>query len=104
MYILAEALAEHYGGQVSIKQQDNPINLQWFAAYSYTYGKIKDYKTYTQKPLLLFDGDSTICGLNFFAQNRSIVTNDLVFVPVEQTTNSVKMRLYAGNERYIEYV
>ncbi len=43
---LQDALADHYGGEFSIKQQDNPINLQWFTAYSYTYGEIKDYKTY----------------------------------------------------------
>ena len=65
--------------------------------------ELKDYKTYTQKPLILFDGDSTEFGLNFFSQNRSIITNDLFFVPVEQNSQSVKMRLYAGNDRYIEY-
>ncbi|MCK5170984.1 MAG: membrane protein insertase YidC, partial [Bacteroidales bacterium] len=66
--------------------------------------ELKDYKTYTQKPLLLFDGDSTEFGLNFFSQNRSIITNDLFFVPIEQNSQSVKMRLYAGDDRYIEYV
>lgn len=66
--------------------------------------ELKDYKTYTQKPLILFDGDSTVFGLNFFSQNRSIITNDLYYVPVEKTSSSVKMRLYAGEDRYIEYV
>ncbi len=66
--------------------------------------ELKDYKTYTQKPLVLFNGDSTVFGLNFFSENKSIVTNDLYFVPFEKTSNSVKMRLYAGEEKYIEYV
>ncbi|MFC2152761.1 membrane protein insertase YidC [Bacteroidota bacterium] len=66
--------------------------------------ELKDYKTYTQRPLVLFDGDSTVFGLNFFSENRSIITNDLFFVPVEKTSSSVRMRLYAGEERYIEYV
>ncbi|MDA3953505.1 MAG: membrane protein insertase YidC [Bacteroidales bacterium] len=66
--------------------------------------ELKEYKTYTQKPLVLFDGDSTVFGLNFFSQNKSIITNDLFFVPVEQNSQSVKMRLYAGSEKYIEYV
>ena len=66
--------------------------------------ELKDYKTYTQKPLVLFDGDSTVFGLNFFSQNRSIITNDLFFVPIDQNANSVKMRLLAGENRYIEYV
>ena len=66
--------------------------------------ELKEYNTYTQKPLILFDGDSTEFGLNFFSQNRSIITNDLFFVPIEQNSQSVKMRLYAGTDRYIEYV
>ncbi|MCK5171578.1 MAG: membrane protein insertase YidC, partial [Bacteroidales bacterium] len=66
--------------------------------------ELKDYKTYSQKSLTLFDGDSTVFGLNFFSENRSIITNDLFFVPSEVSENSVKMRLFAGDNRYIEYV
>ncbi|MBI9052620.1 MAG: membrane protein insertase YidC [Bacteroidales bacterium] len=66
--------------------------------------ELKDYKTYTQKPLILFDGDSTEFGLNFFSQNKSIETNNLFFVASEKTNKSVKMRLYAGDDKYIEYV
>lgn len=66
--------------------------------------ELKKYKTYYQKPLILFEGDSTVFGLNFFSQNKSIITNDLYFQPVEKTDNSVKMRLYAGEDKYIEYV
>jgi len=66
--------------------------------------ELKEYSTYTKEPLVLFDGDSTIFGLNFFSDNKSIITNDLFFVPVEKNSQSVKMRLYAGETRYIEYV
>lgn len=66
--------------------------------------ELKEYKTYSKKPLVLLDGDSTVFGLNFFSENKSIITNDLFFAPYEKTSNSVKMRLYAGNDRYIEYV
>ncbi len=65
--------------------------------------ELKDYKTYSQEPLILFDGDSTVFGLNFFSHNRSIMTNDLFFVAENKSSNSVKMRLYAGDNRYIEY-
>ena len=41
--------------------------------------QLKDYQTHDSLPLILFNGDSTIFGLNFFAQNRSINTNDLYF-------------------------
>ncbi len=67
--------------------------------------ELKEYKTYTQKPLLLFDGDSTVFGLQFNTTDlRGIETNDLFFVPVETTSNSVKMRLYGGENKYLEYV
>lgn len=41
--------------------------------------ELKKYKTYDQKPLVLFQSDSTVFGLNFFAQNRTISTNQLFF-------------------------
>jgi len=67
--------------------------------------ELKEYKTYTQKPLLLFDGDSTIFGLQFNTKDlRGIETNDLFFVESEKTANSVKMRLYGGENKYLEYV
>jgi YidC/Oxa1 family membrane protein insertase len=73
--------------------------------------QLKDYQTWDSLPLILFEGDDNFFGLNFFSQNRSISTNDLYFVPVPQElTPSVEggsalaLRLYAGEERYIEYV
>jgi YidC/Oxa1 family membrane protein insertase len=73
--------------------------------------QLKDYQTWDSLPLMLFEGDDNFFGLNFFTQNRSISTNDLYFVPVpRELTPSVEggaalaLRLYAGEERYIEYV
>jgi len=74
--------------------------------------ELKDYKTYTQKPLILFDGDSTVFGLNFFSQNKSIITNELFFnleneknyYVVENDEQSITYRLYASEDKYIEYV
>ncbi|PLX18829.1 MAG: hypothetical protein C0597_05840, partial [Marinilabiliales bacterium] len=67
--------------------------------------ELKDYKTYSQKPLLLFDGDSTVFGLQFnTADLRGIETNNLYFIPSEKSSNSVKMRLYSGENRYLVYV
>ncbi len=73
--------------------------------------ELKNYNRYNQSPLVLFDGDSTIFGFKFFAQNRSIATNDLFFTP--QTDKSViqvagdsatlVMRLNAGDNAFIEY-
>ncbi len=41
--------------------------------------ELKNYQTYDSLPLILFDGPETLFGLNFFAQNRSIKTEDLYF-------------------------
>lgn len=73
--------------------------------------ELKDYKRYDQTPLILFDGDSTIFGFNFFAQNRSIATNNLFFEPgtdknhiqVNSDSTTLVMRLNAGDHAYIEY-
>lgn len=77
--------------------------------------ELKKYKTFDQKPLLLFYGDSTVFGLNFYTRsNRVINTSELYFRPSENhnhillsqsdTAKSLRMRLYAGESRYIEYV
>jgi YidC/Oxa1 family membrane protein insertase len=73
--------------------------------------ELKNYKTSDGKPVVLFESDSTRFGLNFFAQNRSISTNELYFRPVGsgfkvngEDSNSVAMRLEAGSpDRYIEF-
>ena len=43
--------------------------------------ELKGYQTYDGRPLILFEGDKTQFGLNFFAQNRSIHTDQLYFTP-----------------------
>ncbi len=44
--------------------------------------ELKNYQTNDSLPLILFDGPKTLFGLNFFAQNRSIKTQELYFSPV----------------------
>jgi len=51
--------------------------------------QLKDYVTHDSLPLMLFDGPETKFGLNFFAQNRSIQTNQLYFKPQQRKTNVV---------------
>jgi YidC/Oxa1 family membrane protein insertase len=43
--------------------------------------QLKKYQTHDSLPLYLFDGDSTIFALQFFAENRSINTGELYFNP-----------------------
>jgi YidC/Oxa1 family membrane protein insertase len=74
--------------------------------------RLKDYKTHDSRPLILFDGDSTVFGFNFFTvDNKAVRTNDLYFksetpeknILVTSKADSVKLRLYADSGRYIEY-
>ncbi len=73
--------------------------------------ELKDYKTHDSLPLILFNGDSTKFGLNFFAQRRSISTNDLYFTPTVSKTNlsaasspeTFALRLNVDADKYLEY-
>ncbi|HPA86754.1 MAG TPA: membrane protein insertase YidC [Bacteroidales bacterium] len=74
--------------------------------------KVKDYTTHDSQPLILFSGDSTVFGFNFYtSDNKAVVTNDLYFEPVSEEKHinvsteprSVVLRLKANDEQYIEY-
>jgi YidC/Oxa1 family membrane protein insertase len=72
--------------------------------------ELKKYKTFDLKPIILFDGDSTQFGINFYSQNRHINTNDLYFssssdsnLLVTTGSKSISMRLNAGENGFIEY-
>lgn len=75
--------------------------------------RLKDYVTHDSLPLVLFDGDSTVFGLNFFtSDNKPVQTNYLYFRPVseEKVFNAASQakdatfRLEIDSGRYIEYV
>jgi YidC/Oxa1 family membrane protein insertase len=88
------------------------------------YVQLKDYLTWDGYPLLLMDSDTNSFGFTFFANNRTIHTQDLYFEPYwpqqgkgSETTSvtgdaelSFAMRLYPSvdtaydKERYIEYL
>lgn len=74
--------------------------------------KLKDYTSYDSSQVVLFDGDSTTFGFNFFTiDNKAIQTNDLYFTPTSgqksyNATSSpevVTLRLKADEGKYIEY-
>jgi YidC/Oxa1 family membrane protein insertase len=85
------------------------ISLKGGRVYSV---RLKDYKTFDAKPLIMFSGDSTVFGLNFFtSDNKAVQTNELFFKPVSDQKSykvgshpeSVVLRLSAGDDKYIEY-
>jgi YidC/Oxa1 family membrane protein insertase len=86
------------------------ISLKGGRVYS---ARLKDYRTFDSLPLILFNGDSTVFGLNFFtSDNKAVQTNNLFFKPVSEekkviVTNqpgSVRLRLNADSGKYIEYI
>ena len=73
--------------------------------------QLKNYSRHDGSPLILFDGDSTVFGFRFFAQNRNIATNNFHFEPQTEETHIrvtgdsavLVMRLNAGEDAHIEY-
>jgi YidC/Oxa1 family membrane protein insertase len=74
---------------------------------------LKKYDTHDGRPVVLFDGDSTVFGYKFFtADNKPIKTDDLYFRPVNYSGPvvaggepvSLTMRLEARDGASIDYV
>jgi YidC/Oxa1 family membrane protein insertase len=85
------------------------ISLKGGKVYTAT---LKDYKSSDAKPLILFNGDSTLFGFNFFtAGNEAVHTNNLYFTSVTvqksffagDQPQSVILRLKTDDGNYIEY-
>lgn len=73
--------------------------------------ELKNYKSWDQKPLMLFEGEENTFGLHFFAGNRAVFTGDLNFNVVGkpfhvsgEETNTLILRLAADENRYIDYI
>jgi len=74
--------------------------------------QLKEYKTHDSLPLMLFNGDTTVFGLEMMAGGAAIFTNDLYFVPEETPETidaktkeqTVRLRLYASPESYVDYI
>jgi YidC/Oxa1 family membrane protein insertase len=56
--------------------------------------QLKKYQTYDSLPVYLFDGDSTIFALQFFADNRTINTGELFFKPSIEKLSTDEGRPY----------
>lgn len=85
------------------------ISLKGGRVYS---ARLKEYRTFDSLPLILFTGDSTIFGFNFFtSDNKPIQTNYLYFKPLAAEKNytvtkdpqSFTLRLNADSGKYIDY-
>jgi YidC/Oxa1 family membrane protein insertase len=73
--------------------------------------ELKKYKTFDTLPVVLFNGDSSLFGINFYSQGRHVNTNNLYFVAslgneknmAPDGRKTLSMRLNAGKDGYIEY-
>lgn len=76
--------------------------------------EIKNYKTYTGKPLILFNEDESSFGLQFWGNNNNIETQKLFFTPdradsiiiadAKGGVQKLTMRLNSGADSYIDYI
>jgi len=74
--------------------------------------ELKNYKTYSGDPLILFNGDENTFGLQFWGNNNNIQTNNLYFTPsvadsvvsASSDSTAVTMRLLTADSSYIDYV
>jgi YidC/Oxa1 family membrane protein insertase len=73
--------------------------------------ELKNYKTFDNKPLILFDGDKNHFGLTLNIPGKNINTNDLYFTPsaaslnvAEKDSSTFTMRLSYSTTQYIDYI
>ncbi len=114
---MAETLGDFAGGtrgeerKVTLENDQLRLTFSTLGGRPYTV-QLKEYQTHDSLPLLLFDGDSTIFTLQFFADNRSISTGDLFFTPSIDTLRSedgrtfqqMTMRLVISDSASISYI
>jgi YidC/Oxa1 family membrane protein insertase len=101
------------GDENFITLENNKIELKISPKGGKVYSaRLKDYRTHDSLPLILFSGDSTVFGFNFFTtDNKAVQTNNLYFKQLDSTSayvvtsepQSVVLRLMADENRYIEY-
>ncbi len=70
------------GTEKKVVLENNNVKLTFSTLGGRPYTvQLKKYQTLDSLPLYLFDGDSTIFALQFFADNRRINTGELYFQP-----------------------
>ena len=73
--------------------------------------QLKNFKTYSQEPLIMFEGEGNKFGLTFGSAGQNINTNDLYFVPSGKSlsvatsdSSTLTMRLVHSEGKYIDYI
>ena len=73
--------------------------------------QLKNFKSYNQEPLIMFEGEGNKFGLLFGSAGQNISTNELYFSPsaksltvAKSDSSSLTMRLMHSEGKYIDYI
>ncbi len=95
---------------ITLENQNIKIKLTTKGAFP-KYAEVKNFLTYDSLPLVLFDNNENQFNLLFAGVNNKISTNDLYFentlsdtvYNANSSTQTVSLRVNAGEGKYIEY-
>ena len=73
---------------------------------------LKEYFTHDSLPLILWKADKSTFGLNFYAQNKQINTEEFLFVPnttetvlnATESEKTLSLKIFTGENKYIEFI
>ena len=66
--------------------------------------ELKNYKTFDDKPLILFDGPDNKFGFPFVHNTRNFHSNDLYFNVREKNDSSIIFELNSGNNEFLAFI
>jgi len=74
------------GTAQTVKLENKKLALTFTTKGAYPVAaNVKEYKTYTQQPLLLFNGDGNKLSVTLPINNNGVASSDLYFVPTQKT-------------------
>lgn len=103
------ALSGPFGGNLTGTESTSVLeNNKLKLTFTNKGGKIKSVevkgeKSYTGKPVVLFDGNDNKFGLKLNIGGKLVNTNDLYFTPVSKNDSTIAMRATYGENKFIEY-
>lgn len=106
--------AGNYAGEekfITLENSKIKVKISTKGGYP-KFAQVKNFKTHNGDSLILFDKEENKFSLNFYHNKKNIETKNLYFTPQEEDSvyvvtsgkKSVKLRLKAGDNKYIEYV
>ncbi|MDR0982857.1 MAG: membrane protein insertase YidC [Culturomica sp.] len=75
------------------------------------YVELKEYVTHDSMPLILWQPETSVFSLSFYANRRQIMTEEMIFqadenremIVATDANRSLSMRLIAGDDKWLEY-